>query len=1353
MSRVNYIHPPTPARNPPRGRTLGLPSARRFAPRRARFARALVFVALAAPTTAFAQPPDAGAPAADGGVAPGDGGVQQGTVQQGTVQQGTVPWQGASDVQSGTSAPPPPSFLDTTDRRIEDERPPPTEQQVRALREMEAEVDRFTTIATSYRDTVISLVRREYLRQRRTRDQWYARQIAEEERLQNLARERAIRLFEQFIARYPDDPTYTPDAMFRLGELYFEKSAIQFQQAYEAFQAARDGGDESAVSPGDTPDFTPTITLYQRLVSTFPDYRRIDGVYYLIGYCLNEMGRQAEARLAWLNLVCANNFTYDPEQFAAEQAAAAEAAAGEDAEGEEGEEHPALTMDEPVTPTEPGAPFVDPYATCQPVTPEAEFVSETWFRIGEYHFDDYGGQDSLDLAISAYNRILQDPEDRNYNLALYKVAWAYYRASRYPEAIRHFGMLVQWSDDERERTGRAGSELRPEAIQYLAISFAYDDWNENQAPDPLEGGPTGIQRIQDPNLLPQDREWTAEVYFALGNIYFDENKLPEAIEVWQLALRRWPMSPRAPEITNMIARAYTRHQRMEDAINYRAQLGDYGEGSAWWNANVENPGAQRNAEQLAENALIGTAVHYHQDAQRLRRLCVENEDPSLCQGAETAYGLAARAYREYLRRYPNNPQAYELRYNLADALFWSGNYEEAAEQYALVRDSNLDDGHLSESARRVVESLKAILDREVDAGRMTVRTEAPEPAGTPPTVTPLAMPDLVQRLAQARELYIARVPESMDREGVRAAYDYNNTLLLYHYGYWPQAKERFERIFTERCTGPNANETGNVAWLSLNNMAVAFNDTAEVARLSGELQQRACTFSPTGERVAVDCSDPENRNNAFCLAETQLTGIEFQTAVELYDQAEASTDPAERRRLFEQSATLLVRAVNEHPNHPQSPIALEKAALALEQTSRFESAARLFQRIVDEVGPQRSDNPGRQAELDAITANAYFRLAYNANRFFDFERAVQSYSVLADSPRFRDSSDENIKRWREDALINAAIIFEGLQQYDRAADYYRRAAASMTDTEAKRNADYRVAEMSFKQRNWRGAIGAMQDFIRRYQSQRGAGELVVQAYWRIAQAQKEQRARESTYEGALNDVVTAFARSGAEPGSMAAEYAAQSKFILADDQIGAFERFTISTGRPRTLDQYIQNIVNSIQEGSARAQTIVTGYEPVTGYRRPTWTIAAYVRQGRAYEILARAVLNTQFVVPSDLQRQMARLPQDARDEIRFEIEGRLRETLDQRVRPIECFAVARYALAARAGRAGALDNEFTRIAVDRLQAYGDERIAECIAEAQRNDPSFQAYTAGEFSRAPRGQTRSIPAGAAPPPLVPLEGR
>ncbi len=1257
------------------------------------------------------------------------------------------PWQ---DAEAVAEAPALPTFLDTTDRRIEDSRPRPTAAEILALQEMEQEVERFRDFGRSYRDSVIAVVKREFQRRQRGRSHYYARQIRQEDALQNEARDNAIRLFERFVSRYPNDPTFTPDAMFRLGELYFERSAIEFQDAFAEAQEAMARGEELPEGMGSTPIFSPTIELYRTLISRFPQYDRLDGVYYLIGYCLNEMNEREEAVIAWLSLVCSNHYSYDADEIARKREADALRP------DPPPPAYPALTLDMGGADAAAPASNVDPYRVCVPVRPDAKFMSETWFRVGEYHFDDYGGDNAVELSISAYRRILQDRADKNFNLALYKVAWAYYRASRYPEAIRHFAQLVDWSDEERRRTGRAGSELRPEALQYVAIALAYDDWNENQVPDPYEEMPTGIQRLQDAELIAQDRDWTPEVYFQLGNVYFDENKLSDAIAVWQLALDRFPNHVRAPEITNMVARAYTRSQEMEQAIAYRARLGEYGEGSTWWNANVDHPAEQTAAEELAENALIGTAVFHHQQAQNLRRMCVEQRDLDLCLQARGQYQLAAKAYSGYLERYPNTPQAYELRYNVADALYWSEDFEAAAAQYSLVRDSNLDDSYLSESARRVVESLRRIQESAVERGDLVVREEPPAPSGEPLTVRPVPMPDLVQRLAQARELYLARVEATGDAEGVRDAYDYNNTLLLYFYGYWPQAEERFRRIFENHCAGEQANENGRFAWLSLRNMAVTLGDELKVEQLANELGERKCTFS-TAPTENVSCDDPANADEPHCIRMGDLNALRYRRALRIYSKAEEASGE-EQLRLYERAATVLVNAVNDNPDDPQAPIALEYAATALEKTSRFESAARLYQRITDEVGPRQAENAGEQQKLNAILANAYFRLAFNSNRFFNFERAVDNYRLLADSQRFRGSTDPNIVEKREGALINAAIILERLQQYKKAASYYREAAVLLREPGAQRDAYYRVAEMTYKQGNPITTIKEMNSFISRYEGDQAAGELVVLAYWRIAESRRKMLGprpnpkRIRDYRKALEKVVSAFARSGQEPGSIGAEYAANAKFILVDDAIKGFESFSINPGRPKTLQDYVNSIKEQIDAGAASGQEIVAGYAPVMDYRRPTWTIAAFVRQGRVYEVLARAILNTPFTLPQDMQKQLRRLTPEQRDDIAFQVEGSVQQVLDEKVRPIECFAVARYALAARAARAGNLDDEYTQIAVDRLQAYGEERIAECIAEAQRADPSFVAYTPGEFKRAPRGRTLDIPQGVSPPSLEHVEG-
>jgi len=57
------------------------------------------------------------------------------------------------------------------------------------------------------------------------------------------------------------------------------------------------------------------------------------------------------------------------------------------------------------------------------------------------------------------------------------------------------------------------------------------------------------------------------------------------------------------------------------------------------------------------------------------------------------------------------------------------------------------------------------------------------------------------------------------------------------------------------------------------------------------------------------------------------------------------------------------------------------------------------------VGELRRSLEAREAE----------RVAFNANRFFDFDTAVDYYSALADSRRFRQSTDDNVRAWRESA--------------------------------------------------------------------------------------------------------------------------------------------------------------------------------------------------------------------------------------------------------------------------------------------------------------------------------------------------
>ena len=166
------------------------------------------------------------------------------------------------------------------------------------------------------------------------------------------------------------------------------------------------------------------------------------------------MGEEQQAKQALLALVCSNR--YKP-------------------------------LDTPVptpkpAPRGPGAAGGDEdfYKDCTPVRKESKFIPEAWTRIGEFHFDN---PNELRFAIAAFRKVLTFKDSPYYDRALYKLAWSYYRDNRFPEAVREFDNLVKYADARTAAGQKVGSDLRPEAIQYLGVSFAEPDWDGDTLPD------------------------------------------------------------------------------------------------------------------------------------------------------------------------------------------------------------------------------------------------------------------------------------------------------------------------------------------------------------------------------------------------------------------------------------------------------------------------------------------------------------------------------------------------------------------------------------------------------------------------------------------------------------------------------------------------------------------------------------------------------------------------------------------------------------------------------------------------------------------------------------------------------
>ena len=119
---------------------------------------------------------------------------------------------------------------------------------------MQGDIARFETATKDFRGTVSHVVQQEYVQKRKQLMQKYQAQLDGEEKDEKSRRDSAIKLFEDFLAKYHNDDRWTPDAMFRLAELYFEKSNDEY---LSATQQAQTSGAQI------TPDYSRTIALYE----------------------------------------------------------------------------------------------------------------------------------------------------------------------------------------------------------------------------------------------------------------------------------------------------------------------------------------------------------------------------------------------------------------------------------------------------------------------------------------------------------------------------------------------------------------------------------------------------------------------------------------------------------------------------------------------------------------------------------------------------------------------------------------------------------------------------------------------------------------------------------------------------------------------------------------------------------------------------------------------------------------------------------------------------------------------------------------------------------------------------------
>jgi TolA-binding protein len=974
-----------------------------------------------------------------------------------------------------------------------------TPEQRQMLDELSAALAQYEEESRDFKREIQLLVKGKYDQKRSTLAGSYEKALTDLEVLERRERLDAIAAFEEFLQRYPNDPRYTPDVMFRLAELYFEKSSDDLAVAtreYEGLLKKLDPDKNPTMPAEPKVDYSKSVAIYQRLLKDFPSYKLNDASYYLLGYCLEKQDDFKSGRTAYESLIA--------------------------------------------------------------LYPKSKFTIEAWVRLGEYYFDaDPNTEpDPLPKAIIAYGKAIEDPKNQLFDKALYKLAWVHYRLNHFDDAVARFIQLIDFYEDQAKAKGEeiVGGDLRNEAVQYTAISFVDEDWGS-------------LTKAQDTFAKLGGRRYEPEIYRRMADVWMDQTKHGLAIEAYRLVLQKDPLTKDAPQIEQKIVQSYERDLKHDDAFAESSKLANmFTPGTPWYEKWKHDPDVISAAGELAEKSLYQTATYNHQQAM------VYKQEGKFDQ-AKVSFETAAKAYQSYLQRFPRSKNAYDIEYYLADCLYSSLQFAEAAKHYAAVRDSGQDVKHHDEAAYAAVLANGRELELEIKAGtaksypvlKSTEHAEGEK-------ITPIELTPLEKSLVDASDKYLEKAKAGEEKAPGIA---YKAAELFYSHNQLDEARRRFEAIVTLYPKSELSKYAVNLIvesylidknWKAVEEVAERLSKNDQVIDKKSDLYKDLLKFKLGGR---------------FKLAEKLMAEGQFDDAAAKY-----------------------IAVVDENPKHEFAAKALNNAAVCLENVQRFDSALKLYERIFSEY------------PTSELAPSALFRVAVNAQRSYDFDKAIEKYQKLAkDYPKSKD---------RESAIFNAALILEGLQRYNEAAQAFLRFADQFPTSEDAPKNQFRAALIFEKQGDWNKEIGALSEFVQKYSAKPAQAELVIDAKKRIGDAYrklKNDSAALKSYTAAADE----FDRRGLKPETspLAAEAAAFGRFQEAEQVFADFDRIRIGgTGNA---------LAKSFSAKKEAVKKVNTAYERIYGYKRAEWTLAALYRKGFVLERFAQTILDTP--VPPEIKR------------------------------------------------------------------------------------------------------------------------
>ncbi len=294
--------------------------------------------------------------------------------------------------------------------------------------------------------------------------------------------------------------------------------------------------------------------------------------------------------------------------------------------------------------------------------PNSRYLAEAQFRRGEILFSDKAYPKSQ----AAYEAVIKiGAASPFYNQSLYKHGWSLFKQGENERSLESFAgvldsVLVSKRNPaelvELDTLSRPNRELVEDTFRVMSITFSYSD------------GPKSIDEFVKRHTPAgrQPRPYSYLLYARLGDLYMEKERYTDAADSYRAFVMQDRNNEKAPLLEMQAIEAYQKGGFPQLVLQGKKEfVENYSFGTPYWQGRE----AKNEAKVVAvlKTNLKDVAQHYHAEAQRSKNVA--------------DYQEAAKWYHSYLTSFPDDPDSAVTNFLLADTLFESKQYLEAAKEY------------------------------------------------------------------------------------------------------------------------------------------------------------------------------------------------------------------------------------------------------------------------------------------------------------------------------------------------------------------------------------------------------------------------------------------------------------------------------------------------------------------------------------------------------------------------------------------------------------------------------------------------------------------------------------------------